>query len=635
MKVRNWKTAWAGVLLVMVTVMSAQAATPLFTVEAGQDTAQLKKTATGYLARLLAEPANVEINLVKVNAQLVNPQTQAIAVTTPDGKTAEFQLRPSKPLKSGFDSWVGYRASEWKKKHASQSKNEIDYDPRYYLSLVRHQDKIVGRLIVDGQVLRLDYISPDQHALIKVDESRLPAEAKPLMAPGASEKIPLSDKTKRPDFYQVRVLLVSTKPVRASKPNYKEELIGALQDANQYFANSKIPVIYDLAGIYDSNYEGDGSDLDELKSRDTELGKMVWKYRNALSADLVSLYGTFTGDCGIAYSWSAKETAYSAISCPSSLAQVLGQNYGGAVGWDPAPRNPLNHGYKHETAPEFHTQMVTAHGALPNFSNPGVEYQGKPMGDALHDMAQFILDKRVEYVSSFYGPPDDLDITLYEQKDFYGNSCHINIRKGLPINISSECPGQPIHSFKLKNYQAGYNVCLYDANGDRHVCYKGDTDSPTDLAVADIDDRNDVAPTYVRTSKGTSLDGEVVDALYGNHAILLFEEKDFKQPMCGFSTVYDSIIPDEVGCPNDAAGKALSARIFSNYPDGAPNTEYWTFYSNDNSRTLQLKGKIIGKFGVADFDSPDGIPSSIERTQSGGEISGHVYRFRRGDPASK
>ncbi|MBC3433802.1 hypothetical protein HU735_00135 [Pseudomonas sp. BW16M2] len=629
MKVRNWKTAWAGVLLAMVSVMSAQAATPLFTVEAGQDTAQLKKTATGYLKQLLAEPANVEINLVKVDAQLVNPQTQEITVTTPDGKTAAFHLRPSKPLKSGFDSWVGYKASEWKKKHASQSKNEIDYDPRYYLSLVRQQDKVVGRLIVDGQVYRLDYISPGQHALIKVDESKLPAESKPLPAPGASEKIPASDKTKRPDYYVVRVLLVSTKPVRESKPNYKEELIGALQDANQYFANSRMNVLYDLAAIYDSNYEGDGSDLDELKSKDTELGRMVWKYRNALSADLVSLYGTFTESCGVAYSWSTKDTAYSAISCPSSLAHVLGQNYGGTVGWNPAPTNPLNHGYKHETAPEFHTQMVTAHDALPNFSNPRVEYQGKPMGDALHDMAQFIEDKRAEYVSSFYGPLSAISLSLFEQPDFQGKECYLQIRSGQPLNISSACDEQPVRSFRLTNIGIAQRLCLYDGPGERHVCYTRTAEGADDVSVKNIDDSKDVPAGYTRKQKGRALDGAVADALHGGNAVLLFAEKNFKSPMCGFSTYFDDyLITEEVGCPHDAGGKALSARIFYYSPDGGSHTNYWTFYNEDRSRALNFKGDLYGKFGIADFDSPDGIPATIERTQTGGAMNGNVFRFR-------
>ncbi|MCP8634898.1 hypothetical protein PUR31_15470 [Pseudomonas mosselii] len=628
MKVRNWKTAWAGVLLAMVTVISAQAATPLFTVETGQDTAQLKKTATGYLARLLAEPANVEIKLVKVDAKLVNPQTQAIAVSTPDGKTVEFHLRPSKPLASGFDSWVGYKASEWKKKHASQAKNEIDYDPRYYLSLVRQQDKVVGRLIVDGQLYRLDYIGPGQHALIKVDESKLPAEARPLRDTDATDKITPSDNAKRPDFYEINVLLVSTKPVRESKPNYKEELIGALQDANQYFVNSKIKVIYYLAAIYDSNYEGDGSDLNELKSKDTELGKMVWKYRGALGAHLVSLYGTFTESCGVAYSWSTKETAYSAISCPSSLAHVLGQNYGGTVGWDPAPTNPLNHGYKRETAPEFHTQMVTAHGALPNFSNPRVEYQGKPMGDALHDMAQFIEDKRAEYVSSFYGPLNALSLSLYEQTDSQGEKCYLQIRSGQPVNISSACNEQPVRSFWLTNIGIAQRLCLYDGPGERHVCYTRTAEGADDVEVKNIDDSKDVPAGYIREQKGGALNGAVVDALHGGNAVLLFAEKNFKSPMCGFSTSFaEYLITEEVGCPHDAGGKARSARIFS-HSAGSPPTSYWTFYNEDRSRTLNFKGQLYGKFGIADFDSPNGIPNTIERTQTGGAMNGNVHRFR-------
>lgn len=106
-------------------------------------------------------------------------------MSLPDGKTAQFHLRDFTTLKSGIDSWVGYKPSAWKATHAA-SASEIDYDPFYYLSMVREGDKLVGNLIVEGQRYRLDSIGSGRYVLIKVDESKLPPDGEPLVAPAGA-----------------------------------------------------------------------------------------------------------------------------------------------------------------------------------------------------------------------------------------------------------------------------------------------------------------------------------------------------------------------------------------------------------------------------------------------------------------
>ncbi|WP_410963698.1 hypothetical protein, partial [Salmonella sp. SAL4455] len=61
-------------------------------------------------------------------------------------------------------------------------------DPLYYLSLVREGDKLVGRVVVEGQRYRLDSIGSGQYVLIKVDESKLPAEGEPLVDPAGQAR---------------------------------------------------------------------------------------------------------------------------------------------------------------------------------------------------------------------------------------------------------------------------------------------------------------------------------------------------------------------------------------------------------------------------------------------------------------
>ncbi|MFP3500377.1 peptidase M72 family protein, partial [Pseudomonas sp. SIMBA_059] len=68
-------------------------AAQLFSLQPTQDRATLQQTAQGYLATLLADPANAEVTFIKMDPAVVSKQMQVLAVTLPDGKTAQFHLR--------------------------------------------------------------------------------------------------------------------------------------------------------------------------------------------------------------------------------------------------------------------------------------------------------------------------------------------------------------------------------------------------------------------------------------------------------------------------------------------------------------------------------------------------------------
>ncbi|MCE5978285.1 zinc-dependent metalloprotease family protein [Pseudomonas sp. JR33AA] len=503
MKGTVWKACLLGAGLVMVSACSSptpevstttSSASQLFTLEPTPDRNALQRTAKGYLATLLAEPANEQITLVNANPALISKDTQDLAITLPDGKTAQFHLRDFNTITSGIDGWVGYRPSAWKQKHPSSS-SEIDNDPLYYLSIAREGDKLVGRLLIDGQNYRLDYVGPGQHALIKVDESKLPPEGEPLVSPGALARDDTVGKVPQSTHSTIRVLFVTTNQVRASRPNPRLELAQALNDANQYMINSRVDITYELAGYYDAAYDETGRSYNqqlEDMAPAAPLGEGILPVRDSLKADLVSMYSRATQYCGLAYVTSSKTSAHSVISCTESLAHELGHNLGANHNWDdgdPEGNPPYMYGYRLELDGYgfFRTQMsydcATGCPRIAYHSNPRLLYRNYPMGTlAHHDVARRFNERR-EVVENFY--PREVQYTLYEHANFQGRSCVVT-----HVRTSSSWPGvqcgdgwdKLVSSARIRGFVPGIRLNFFTQNGGAltftSTTYSGDLDIP-------------------------------------------------------------------------------------------------------------------------------------------------------------
>lgn len=378
------------------------AAQQLFKLEPTPDRNTLQKTASGYLAALLADPVNHEVTLIKVDPAVVSSGTQNLAVTLPNGKAAQFHLRDFNTITPGIDGWVGYKPSAYKQSHPGLT-SEIDSDPLYYLSLARDGEKLVGSVTVDGQLYRIDYVSPGQHALIKVDESKLPPDGEPVQDPGNLARDNTVGKVPTSARSVIRVLFVTTKQSREKRPNNRAELAKALNDANQYMANSQVAITYEAAGYVDADYDETGRSYWQ-QATDMMSSSQVSQQREQWRADLVSVYSTKTGACGMATVTATRSTAYSVISCAHSLAHELGHNLG-AMHRHNEPANVPEYAYGYDdTVGKFHTMMHTSHGAVPYFADPRLSYQGRPLGHVeLHDVARR-FDERRETVENFYPP---------------------------------------------------------------------------------------------------------------------------------------------------------------------------------------------------------------------------------------
>ena len=412
---RTWLVIAGGALLVACSSSTlpehgtTSAVTQLFTLEPTPDRSNLQKSATGFLATLLADPANEEITWVNASAELITSRTQNLAVTLPNGKIAQFNLRDFNSMADGYEGWVGYKPSAWKQQHPSSS--EIDFDPRYYLSIVRHGTQLVGNLIVEGQRYQLVNLGGRQHALIKVDESKLPPEAEPGLGEHANEVSTVTTSLQPKSAHStIRLLFVSTKQARAKNPGYRAALVQGLQDVNQITKNSQVDISYELAGFVDADHDETGKDFATLLNDLTYRMPEVKAQRDLLRADLVSMLVANGELCGGGKPGPAKEYGFSAISCIPSLAHEIGHNFGMSHDWD-GKSNTYTNGYRYQPASgslRFRTQMAyDCSPACPRqmfYSNPRLSYQGQPLGTvANHDVARAMNERR-EAVENFYPP---------------------------------------------------------------------------------------------------------------------------------------------------------------------------------------------------------------------------------------
>ncbi|MBH3429094.1 zinc-dependent metalloprotease family protein [Pseudomonas alkylphenolica] len=437
------------------------------------------------LSALLDAPSTEKAWEVKVNPALIDAGVPALSVPSPEGDVVRFDLTRFSDV-AAMSGWIGDVVSDRKQRFTSAA--EVDFDPFNWISLVRDGDELTGDIHIKGKLYRLEPVGAGRHVLIKVDESRMPPNGEPVLKVNTVQTA-ASNKAQKPAHSTIRVLFVTSNERRAVSPNYRAALVQALQNANQYLINSHVPLTYELAGFFAPDYsEANKSQwamLQEMAGPNTALAREVYVHRDALRADLVSLFNTNGAVCGNAFGWSTKATGYNTISCTVALAHELGHNLGGGHGLEvPDPTKHYNHGYRHRS-PNFHTIQVTSHGAIPYFSNPRLEHQGVPIGTVQnHDVARQFDDYRTT-VENFY-PPMLMSITVFDNVNMQGNRCTFDIQPAKRVTlIEEECGASwtnKVWSAKVTNMTEGATLRLGNAFAWHtyiSTSYSGDFDVPT------------------------------------------------------------------------------------------------------------------------------------------------------------
>lgn len=362
--------------------------------------------ASSYLARLLSDPATQEIRWVAADPTIISEATQEIRFPVSQELTVTFRLSSFKKSIDGMVVWIGDIPSD--RKTRNPGVNEVDFDPFNSAVIVRNGDKLMGTFMVRGQSYSVEAVD-GRHTLLKlngaelgrgeasVDDSAMPADYE-----DPAHKVLSASSV-------IRVMVVTTNQMRETYPNLNAGIVNAINSSNQAFVNSGVNMKFQLAKIYEAQYDevgNSGAMLSQLVDFQSPLGKAVLAKRELYLADVVTMAMTSSEYCGQAKGWASRETAYSVINCLGSMTHEILHNFGALHKWepgDPVTSPSYRNGYVHRSAPDFGTIMAgNPYRKINLLSTPLKNYEGVAVGTVINnDMARFINERR-EDVEEFY-----------------------------------------------------------------------------------------------------------------------------------------------------------------------------------------------------------------------------------------
>ncbi|NWF71560.1 MAG: zinc-dependent metalloprotease [Nitrospirae bacterium] len=280
------------------------------------------------------------------------------------------------------------------------------------VTLVTHGTAMVGTILSNQRLYKIETADRNLHRLIEIDEAALPpdhhpiivADDDPVTAPPTEGPPQQTDPTASTAAdTTVDLLVVYTSAARTQEGGQAamEALIAlAVDSANQAYSNSQIAMQLRLVHTAEVVYSESGAintDLTRLRSTTDGIMDQVHQLRDQYKADLVALIVDNGGSsCGIAYvmtngpraSFASSAFSVMARDCivNDTLAHELGHNMGNAH--DRATGGTgvfaYSYGYR-DVVGRFRTIMAYACPTVScprvkYFSNPNIMINGRPAG---------------------------------------------------------------------------------------------------------------------------------------------------------------------------------------------------------------------------------------------------------------
>ncbi|GAA4860228.1 zinc-dependent metalloprotease [Luteimonas vadosa] len=297
---------------------------------------------------------------------------------------------------------------------------EIADDPMNSVMIVRNGNKLTGTIRKEGQLYALRPLRSGKHALVRIDESRMPADhpnsysllptipmAPAVMASGAPTIQAIST---------IRVMVVMTQSAINAVGDASGLINLAVAETNQGYANSGVDISLQLAGAYSTSYKESGSFSTDLsRFRGTSDGHMdsFHSTRDSISADVGVLIINNSSSCGLASGiGSTASTAFAAVhhGCATGY-----YSFGHEIGHlqsarhDPAADPSTTpyaygHGYRYDSG-GWRTIMAYACPSgctrINYWSNPAKTYGGAAMGTTSTHHNQRVLNNTKATIAAF------------------------------------------------------------------------------------------------------------------------------------------------------------------------------------------------------------------------------------------
>jgi hypothetical protein len=590
----------------------------------------VKKSATGYLKTLFNDPSVEQLTLVDVHPNAVTSATKTLTIPLPGGGSASFLRRSSESLAGGFTQWTGNAPQPVRA--APSIPSDIDVDPFNSLMVVKKGDRLSGNLLIGGQPYRLDYLGQGKHALIKVDESKLPPEGEPVPVPAdLAEAVPHGRAVKS-SHSTIRVLVVTTNQAREKYPDPELTMASQLVFANQYARDSKVQITFEFAGMFSADYDEAGKDssrqLYDLRTTGSPLGKAVLARRDESRADLVVMLNVASDFCGRGYINATKALGYSVVSCPSSTAHEMGHNLGADHNWDPGDKEgvpPYQFGYRYNATLAFRTQMSYDCVKGPScprigyFSNPRLTYRGLALGSVEHHDVARRFEERRDDVEAFYpqAPHPKHYAVAHFYRDYSPGSCNYQVWSDTSISDVS-CGN--ITGFGMSLQKTHMQTCLLDGQDQKLVCFYGKYGGS--YTIEDIENISsaELPPDLKVEIYKLPIKGQIKKVTYehlpieGYPKVSLFSEKNLQGAKCVALLWPNRVMAFQTECYGGAQPKSFKVEGY----EGAA----LCFYKAANAGSVCFTGKYQGDFTINDLDSNTGLPPGMGATRDRPPFSG-------------
>lgn len=376
--------------------------------ESALDRAPLSKSAGGLLDKIKARKTTADVRVVKM----------ALPVLADTREPVNFNMLPGKDLAVAFDSADTRSANDY------TWRGTVMGDQGGDVTLVVKNGNVSGMIRSGSEIYAVEPLGDGNHAVIRVDPSKFPPDHPPesgtppkgdkssegraatlattatVVGPVAINPAVIGTLLRKTT---INVLVAYTPKAKTAHADMDGLITLAVDEANQSYIKSKIPITLNLVHKYQTNYSESGSfDTDLTRFRTKADGTMdeVHTKRTAYKADVAVLIIDNGSYCGLASGIMANtNTAFAAVhyDCATgyfSFAHEIGHLQGARH--DPAAdpsSGPVcvnfNHGYVN-TAKGWRTIMAYNNGACPSgyctriqyWSNPLVKYGGDPTGVA-------------------------------------------------------------------------------------------------------------------------------------------------------------------------------------------------------------------------------------------------------------
>jgi len=376
-----------------------------------------------YLA-LSGDRATVGLELVQADAAQIVADSDTLQLSVGDrplfARRTDFVRNPD-----GTSVWFGSLGQDpgLLGRLGATVGGEVAEDPRNSVVIVRNGDRLTGTLRVDGALYQLRPLKSGGHAIARIDESKMPADhpADYARLPdyrrlSAAAGVGDVGAAATPTTNTIRVISMATQSASTASGDIVGLVNLAISEANQSYANSRVYIRLENAGVYITNYVQSGSFSTDLsRFRGTTDGYMdnIHTARNTQSADVAMLFINNSSSCGLASGiGSTASTAFAVVHYGCATGYY---SFGHEIGHlqsarhDPAAdpsTSPYSygHGYRSPTSAWRTVMAYNCSSGCPRinyWSNPNLIYGGQAMGTTTQSNNTLVLNNTRATIAAF------------------------------------------------------------------------------------------------------------------------------------------------------------------------------------------------------------------------------------------